>query len=136
LKIKDNPDYANNCVFLLADYANNAAFCAKIGDPDKAQYCADKLIYNQAVAAKKISLCLTIKTAGLNESCVENVINGLPGLKKSDCDTLPDRERPYCLNYLDFMDAMAEFNQAKSAADCQKITQFSVQAECLLKYPK
>jgi hypothetical protein len=136
LAVKDNPDYVNTCISLLADHTKDGKICAKISDPAKSQYCSDRLAYYEAAASNKISSCLNIKTASLKEACVGSVINNTPDLKATDCVALPDLEEAYCLNYVNFSAAMSQLNSAKSAADCQSITFVEVKQECLKKTAK
>jgi hypothetical protein len=136
LKVKNNTDYVNTCILLLANHAKNKTFCASIADPVKSQYCIDRVVYDEAISGNKISLCLGIKSVGLNQSCVENIITKMSNLKKSDCETLPDAQRSYCLNYLNFSTAMIQFYNAKSVNDCQSISDAEIKQECLNKFAK
>jgi len=121
---------------LLAQQTLSNSDCSKIGDPVEMQQCLDMIINKQAIAAKKISLCDQIKSNSLNESCVENLINTMPGITQSDCGTLPAREQSYCFNFVSFSNLMDQFYNAKNPSDCQKISDIDVKQECLKKFIK
>ncbi|MDD4901895.1 MAG: hypothetical protein PHE24_02050 [Patescibacteria group bacterium] len=125
------PKYIDQCIKLVAENSQNQSFCASISDKSLAQDCVDWVIRDQAVSANKISLCNQIKSDAINQNCVATVINNVSGIKRSDCEALPSREKPYCVQYFDFTDLMDQLNNAKTAADCQQISQPEYKNECL-----
>jgi hypothetical protein len=130
------PNFTNICLHNLAVYRGDVTDCAKIADLKAAQYCADQLTYNAAIASMKISSCLQIKSTQLHENCVENIISQQPGLKRGDCDALPDQDKGHCLDHFNFVAIMSQLNGAQSAADCRKITEAGTQEECLKRHPE
>jgi hypothetical protein len=123
LKISDKKSQTL-CISLLASYLQNSDVCANIKDATSSQRCIDEANMQAAVKGNKISLCLKIKAADLNYSCIINVMGEMKDLTTADCNTLPDKEKSYCLQDL-------AFRNVKVKADCQGIADKVLQKKCL-----
>jgi hypothetical protein len=131
-KISDKK-YAIVCLELLAQSLQDEKICSKIENPLNAAKCMDSVFYTKAINGKDISLCVKISEASLNQSCVINVVQQ-NSLKEKDCQSLPDKEKTYCLDYLKYIADGVIFDTAKSANDCQEISGETAKAFCLDKF--
>jgi hypothetical protein len=132
LKIADKK-YALACLQLLAQSLQDEKICSNIENPLDSAKCLDEVVYTKAISNKDISLCPKISEASLNQSCVVNVVQQ-NSLKEKDCQSLPDKEKGYCLDYLKYIADSVIFDTAKSADDCQKIAGETAKAFCLDKF--
>jgi cytoskeletal protein RodZ len=125
----------NMCVVLLAEYLQDKNLCSNIKEKNVFNSCVDRATYQFALKNKKISSCISVSDAQLEESCVLTVINELQNIKDNDCEVLPDKEKKYCLDYLGRHKDQLLSDSAQSPSDCQVISDLGIKTLCAAKFP-
>jgi hypothetical protein len=134
LKIS-NQVYANNCIEMLAQSQQSESICSNIRDRAEGAKCTDGVIFEKATKNGNITLCQNIQDASVDRSCIVHIVQG-KDLNINNCQSLPDKEKGYCVDYLNYSLDIVNMNSAQSLSDCQKISDYTSKIICQSKFAK
>lgn len=133
LNIED-AESKKQCIALVAQQLKDSDLCKSLSEEDLINNCEDKVNYKKATTENDISFCLDIKNNDYSQSCVIKLIESKDDIENKDCETLPEREKKYCLDYLVSVNDYSVYNNSQKIEDCNAIINEGIKEFCLFKF--